>query len=88
MSPVLVRDAEQWLCELRLLCDNRQLSELSALAHKIRGTADVLGRGMLSNLAKKLELSAKADETDQAVMLADQLISALRQLIRDIQPGA
>jgi CheY-like chemotaxis protein len=85
MSPLLIRDAEQWQRELQDLCDHRQFGELGSLAHKIRGTADVLGDSALSKLARELELSANAGNASSAVALAGRLIEALRQLIRDIQ---
>jgi len=87
MSPQLIRDAEQWRLELQGHCDNRQYAELGRLAHKIRGTADVLGDGALSRLAKEVELSAGGGEASQAIAPAVRLIEALRQLIRDLQSG-
>ena len=87
MSPLLIRDAEQWRRELQGHCDNRQYAELGRLAHKIRGTADVLGDGALSKLAKEVELSVGGSEASQAIAPAGRLIEALRQLICDLQSG-
>lgn len=88
MSPLLIRDAEQWRQELRDHCDNQQFGELGFLAHKIRGTADVLGESALSKLARELEMSAKAGAAVPTVALAGRLIEALRQLICDLQSSA
>lgn len=87
MSPLLIRDAEQWRRELQGHCDNRQYAELGRLAHKIRGTADVLGDGALSRLAKEVELSAGGSEANEAIAAAGRLIQALRQLICELQSG-
>lgn len=87
MSPLLIRDAEQWRRQLQDHCDNQQFGELGFLAHKIRGTADVLGESALSKLARELEMSGKAGAAGPAVALAGRLIEALRQLICDLQSG-
>ncbi len=85
MSPMLVRDATQWQQELRTLCDNHQLGKLGALAHKIRGTADILGFKKLSAIAAELEKSGKTADAINASAQVGQLIKALQILIRKVQ---
>lgn len=87
MSPVLLRDIEQWRRELRTLGDNNQLDRLGALAHKIRGTADVLGFSSLSDSAARLEKSGKAGDAVTASPQIRQLIEELKLLNRAIQPA-
>jgi CheY-like chemotaxis protein len=88
MSRLLVRDAEQWQRELRTHCVANRLEELSALAHKIRGTADILGYTGLSAIAAKLEQSGKAGCAGDAASLVNLIIEALRQLIHEIKSGS
>jgi len=88
MAPLLVRDAGQWQEELQSLCDGGQHGELGALAHKIRGTADVLGCTALSALTVKLECSAKAGDTDEARTLTERVIESLGDLVRDLRNDA
>jgi len=83
----LLRDIEQWRRELRTLGDNNQLDRLGALAHKIRGTADVLGFSSLSDSAARLEKSGKAGDAVTASPPIRQLIEELKLLNRAIQPA-
>lgn len=88
MSRMLVRDAEQWQRELRTHYGANRLEELSELAHKIRGTADVLGYTRLSDIAAKLEQSGKAAYAGDTASLVNQIIEALRQLIHETESGS
>ena len=85
MSPLLLQDAEQWQVELRQLDGENRLGELGALAHKIRGTADVMGFHKLSRFAAKLEKTAKMGWKEEASLQADELIMELQSLILKIQ---
>lgn len=88
MAPLLIRDAEQWRRELQDFCDHRQYLELGRLAHKIRGTADVLDDRALSKLAKEVELAAGAGAANHAGAAAGRLIEALGRLIRKHRSSA
>ncbi|HLF31629.1 MAG TPA: response regulator [Xanthomonadales bacterium] len=87
MTPVLLRDARQWRQELKDHLEAGKFEALGLLAHKIRGTADVLGYPDLSTIAAQLEKSAKAGDAGEAAILVSQLLEALLQLIENIEPG-
>jgi two-component system sensor histidine kinase/response regulator len=85
MSQRIVSDAELWRQELRAHGSAGEFDKLSSLAHKIRGTADIIGKKELSELAENLEKSAGVVEQEQARKLAFQLIKELQNLILEVQ---
>jgi len=85
MSQRIVSDAELWRGELQAYVSAGDFDKLSSLAHKIRGTADIIGKKELSQLAENLETSAGAVEQEQASQLAFQLIKELQNLILEVQ---
>lgn len=87
MSHRIVSDAELWRRELQAFESAGDFDKLSSLAHKIRGTADIIGKKELSQLAENLETSAGLVEQEQARKLAFQLIRELQSLIQEVQPG-
>ena len=58
MSQRIVSDAELWQQELKAHGNAGEIDKLGSLAHKIRGTADIIGKKELSELAEHLETSA------------------------------
>jgi len=85
MSSLLVSDAITWAQELKSLGEAREFEEISRLAHKIRGAADVFDSRKLSSLAKAVENSGAEAEEEQALSLVAQLIQELRRQIRELQ---
>lgn len=88
MSGILERDASQWQAESRALFDAGRIEQLGALAHKIRGTADVLGYKELSTIAAKLEKSGTNGAAGEVAKLVNQLVKALIRLIDEIRKGS
>lgn len=85
MSKRIVSDAELWRRELQAFESAGDFDKLSSLAHKIRGTADIIGKKKLSQLAENLETSAGVVEQEQSRQLAFQLIEELQKLIQEVQ---
>lgn len=84
MSRALERDLGHWQVELMSLFESGQLDQLGALAHKIRGTADVFGYTDLSIAAAKLEKSGRAGEAADGPDRVSQLVKALIRLMAEI----
>lgn len=85
MSQRIVSDAQLWQQDLKAYGNAGEFDNLSSLAHKIRGTADIIGKKELSVLAEELETSAGGVEQEQARKLAFQLIKELQNLVLGIQ---
>jgi protein-histidine pros-kinase len=84
MSGRIVAEAKQWQRDLHALAGAGRLDDLGKLAHKIRGTADVIGRASLSAVSEDLEACASRNEPDVARDLTTQLVDELQQLIGDL----
>ncbi len=91
LTPALVRmlgeDVKQWQNDLMTLGSSQELSRLGKLAHKIRGTADVLGYPELSRLTAQLEQMGGTGNTRQLPEILKQISISLHHLIEDLQPG-
>jgi HPt (histidine-containing phosphotransfer) domain-containing protein len=85
MSQRIVSDAELWQQKLKAHGNAGEFDKLSSLAHKIRGTADIIGKKELSELAEHLETSAGVVEQEQARKLAFQLVRELQNLILELR---
>jgi two-component system sensor histidine kinase/response regulator len=85
MSQRIVSDAELWQQKLKTFGNAGEFDKLGSLAHKIRGTADIIGKKELSELAQNLETSAGVVEQEQARKLAFQLIKELQNLILELR---
>lgn len=85
LSHILLRDAQVWRKELRAFAAAGSVPDLGALAHKIRGTADVIGNSRLSGLCSRLEAAAKTGNMDQVSELPESIITELTGLIEDVQ---
>lgn len=81
MSTMIIRDAESWIIALSQLQAGRDWIQLSGLAHKIRGTADVLNESRLSLLARNLEQSSKSEDDLATVVLTRGLVTELQRLV-------
>ena len=88
MSERIVSDAELWQQELKMYGNAGEFDKLGSLAHKIRGTADIIGNKELSGLAEHLETSAGVVEQEQARKLAFQLVRELQNLILELRQGS
>ena len=85
MSQRIVCDAELWQQKLKAHGNAGEFDKLSSLAHKIRGTAGIIGKKELSELAEHLETSAGVVEQEQARKLAFQLVRELQNLILELR---
>ena len=85
LSHILLRDAQAWRLELKAFVAAGSVSDLGALAHKIRGTADVIGKSTLSSLCSRLEAAAKTGNMDQVSELPESIIKELTGLIEEVQ---
>lgn len=90
MSANIIRDAEQWIPTLAQLRKSGDFSQLSELAHKIRGTADLLNDSRLSSVARKLEELSKAGVDSAIGVPAAELEAELRRVISELEqePGS
>lgn len=86
MSDRIVREARLWQEEIKTYRDAGNYKKIGGLAHKIRGTADVIGRPALSQLAEELETAAKEPEPDQVHSLATSVIRELGRVAFGILP--
>lgn len=84
MSGQIVAEAEQWQRELEAHAGSGRYEDLGKLAHKIRGTADVIGRASLSAVSEDLEACASSNQPEVALDLTSQLIDELQQLILEL----
>lgn len=80
MSGRLLADIAGWRAELDRLAASGAAAELGALAHTIRGTADLLGEKRLSTAAAKLEGSARDNRGESLSHLAAELNAELQNL--------
>jgi len=85
MSQRIVSDAELWQQKLKAHGNAGEFDKLSSLAHKIRGTADIIGKKELSELAENLEMSAGVPKQEKARKLAFQLVKELQNLILELR---
>ena len=85
LSHILLRDAQAWRKELKAFVAAGSVSDLGALAHKIRGTADVIGNSALSSLCSRLEAAAKTGNMDQVSDYPESIITELTGLIEEVQ---
>lgn len=84
MSSILIRDCLKWQTDLQSLLDERNLESIRLLAHKIRGTADILQNTNLSESAIALETSAMAGDEHGAAVAVPRLVSALDALVKAV----
>lgn len=84
MSATVIRDAELWISDLPRLQEAGDWQQLSGLAHKIRGTADVLNDLRLSALARSLEDGSKAQGDLETGRLTISLVSELKRLTSEL----
>lgn len=80
MTGRLLADIADWRAELDRLAASGSAAELGALAHTIRGTADLLGETRLSTAAATLERSARDNRGEQLSHLAAELNAELQNL--------
>jgi CheY-like chemotaxis protein/HPt (histidine-containing phosphotransfer) domain-containing protein len=85
MSASIIRDSELWISALPRLQAAGEFQQLSELAHKIRGTADVLNDLQISVLARSLEDSSKVKDELITGSLTISLISELRRLGSELE---
>lgn len=88
LSSMLSRDARNWVQELTKQREAREFQNLAALAHQIRGTADILGFRELSEIARKLEETKEHPAPGESFALVDSLIEVLDGLIHEIGTNA
>jgi two-component system sensor histidine kinase EvgS len=85
MSSILLRDAAEWQVLLGDMQQANDITGLGLLAHKIRGTADLLGFQDLSVSAARLEASGKAGDAIETPKNIPPVVTALRQLVKWVQ---
>lgn len=85
ISSMLIRDATAWQVQLPELLAISNHDGLALLAHKIKGSADVLGFQELSAVAAELENSGKAGMNSKTSKQVAQVVTALRQVIEEVQ---
>lgn len=78
-------EAREWRRQLGLHGDRGDLEGIRFLAHKIRGTADIIGVPGLSAISERVEESAVTGELESTCELNVQLIDALRQLTLEFE---
>ncbi len=88
MSGILLRDAAEWQVLLSDMQRANDLTGLGLLAHKIRGTADLLGFQDLSVSAARLEASGKAGDPVETPKHVPDVMSALQELVKQVQGKA
>lgn len=85
MSGRLLADIADWRADLDRLAAGGAAAELGALAHTIRGTADLLGETRLSTAAAALEGSARDNRGEPLSHLAAELTAELENLERSLR---
>lgn len=85
MSGMLARDSARWESDLERAFKEDALESLRLLAHKIRGTADIVGNGALSDAAKRLEECSFTAERHFRESLVNDVIAALRCMVKEVQ---
>ncbi len=88
MFDVLARDTGQWQIQLRTFCKTGAYDDLAALAHKIRGTADLVGDRLLSACAAELEANCRSGDTDRTSGLVNEVLCALQKMIDGMKARA
>lgn len=87
MMTVFVTEAQERLSILRLLLLEYQngngldLAEIDLQAHTLKSSSGSFGATALSVAAKRLELSAKAKETERVPVLLDEVIATAQQTV-------
>jgi CheY-like chemotaxis protein len=87
MSGALAGDLEAWQAQLRGHSERREWRQAGALAHTIRGLADLMGEVDLSCLAAELEAGADGLPDTQCRELTECLIAALAELSLNLGPN-
>jgi CheY-like chemotaxis protein len=85
MSGRLLAEIAGWRADLDRLAASGAAAELGALAHTIRGTADLLGETRLSTAAATLEGAARDNRGEPLNHLAAGLDAELRNLERNLR---
>lgn len=85
MSGRLLADIADWRAGLDRLAASGAAAELGALAHTIRGTADLLGETRLSTAAATLEGSARENRGELLGHLAAELGAELQNFERSVR---
>lgn len=57
---------------------------IAAIGHKIRGTADLIGAGLISTLANTIEKASRADELDRVYVIAPKLLEEMQRLLDEL----
>ncbi len=84
MSGTLVRDASAWKSQLRTALEQERWEDLRILAHKIRGTADIVDCRPLSTASAALEKSAALADARAARVLTGEVVADLQRLVDEV----
>lgn len=87
LSARLEQDLVSWQEELQRLIERGAYAEIRFLAHKIRGTADLMALQELSRLTAELERAADRARAGQAKALVPKVIDSLKQLREAVGDG-
>ncbi len=85
MSATLIRDTELWIIDLARLQEAGDYQQLNRLAHKIRGTADLLNEVRISALARSLEECSKAEDAMVTANYVFGLVAELQRLTAELE---
>ena len=76
---------EQDLENLEKAVSNNQSSEVTSLAHRIKGAAAVIGAEQLTNLSQQLENAGRSAQTDQFFDLLESIKSSFVNVVEAIR---
>lgn len=85
MAERLVREAAAWGKTLRISFENGNWNEIRELAHKIRGTASIVGYPVLLDHAEKLEIAASAPEPATIAALVPKVVDDLHRMGEEVE---
>lgn len=88
MSATIIRDIESWIIALARLQEAGDFQQLSGLAHKIRGTADLLSDVPVSALARSLEEDSKAKDGTVTANQIVNLVAELKRLASELESSS
>lgn len=84
MSDRVAHDIVQWQGELKENLERQAFDDIRLLAHKIRGTADLLEWRDLSELSAQLEWAAESGHQLQVTSLARELLDSLARCLQSV----
>lgn len=87
LRAAVIKDSNQWITELPLLQSSGKWNDLFDLAHKIRGTADLLNEADLSASARNLEACRKTGNLVATADLTQTLVADLQTLVSKMDTG-